>query len=469
MISWNKKMAAKYGSAAAGIVIAAVSFVLSYQGSSDFKHTYKDSEPKAVKTTSATQVCTFVDYRKASINEYDMTVTESVQKAKTSKTKSNSKKNLSFTVKMPQQNTKAVDVKNSPNGCYETRSIQNEYYTVHDIISGSTVTLNGHEMLCRMVNSEIGDSWGNEAIKAQVVAAYSYLRFNDSIGAVPTVGLKSGYSSKLESCVNAVEGQAVFYNGNIINAVYSASTAGCSTTSQDIWGTSYPYLQCVKSQYDNEDPNWGIETQLTKEKVKSIIEKNTDIKLSDNIENWFIINSAHSGKYIGSVSIDGHSSCRIDGKDTDITGITLCNLFDIKSNAMDISYKNGVFTFKSYGWGHGVGMSQWGACLYAKHGWTYDQILTHYYLNTKIGITSENSKAVERGKKAVSENENDADAVSVSADSKADKSDSKSPADSNDDSLNKDENQIQNESQSEIDDTENEDDNYLENNVTDKK
>ena len=151
------------------------------------------------------------------------------------------------------------------------------------------------------------------------------------------------------------------YNGNIINAVYSASTAGYSTTSEDIWGVSYPYLKRVKSEFDDKDPNWGIETTYTKDEVKERIESQTDIKLSDDVKNWFKIDSAFSGKYISAVTIDGHTSCTYEGSEARITGITLCNLFDVKSNAMEISYKDGVFTFKSYGWGHGVGMSQFGA------------------------------------------------------------------------------------------------------------
>ena len=57
-----------------------------------------------------------------------------------------------------------------------------------------------------------------------------------------------------------------------------------------------------------------------------------------------------------------------------------------------------MFTFKSYGWGHGVGMSQWGACYYAEAGYTYDQILTHYYVNCYLGLSSVNDKAVKRGR-----------------------------------------------------------------------
>jgi stage II sporulation protein D len=86
----------------------------------------------------------------------------------------------------------------------------------------------------------------------------------------------------------------------------------------------------------------------------------------------------------------------IDGQTT-VTARVMENLFGLKSQAFTINYSDGEFVFYSFGWGHGVGMSQWGACGYAKHGYTYDQILRHYYLNTSIELSSENSKAVQRG------------------------------------------------------------------------
>lgn len=70
-----------------------------------------------------------------------------------------------FTVEMPEDKGEYYDIKNDPANFTDTRSVADEYYTVNDIISGNIVTLNGHELLCQIVNSEIGGEWGEEAIR----------------------------------------------------------------------------------------------------------------------------------------------------------------------------------------------------------------------------------------------------------------------------------------------------------------
>lgn len=357
-------------------------------------------EAAAADTKTACEAQQFIDFRKAGITEYDMTVAQSAA----SGTKTSAKKSAEpFSVELPEDNTKIYDSMPSPLGYTRTRSVAEEYYTVYDIISGKTVTLNAHEMLCRIVYSEIGATWREDAIKAQAVAAYSYLRFNDSKGLIPTVGLKSGYPSKIERCVTAVEGQCIYYNGSIINAVYSASSAGCSAQSEYVWGGKYPYLRAVKSEYDDQDPNYGEKNEFTEDEIKAIFKKRTDIKLSDNVKDWFAVQTISSEKYIGRMTVDGHECCKVDGSWVKITGFTIQKLLGLKSNAFTIDYKDGVFTFTTYGYGHGVGMSQWGACLYARNGYTYDQILRHYYMGTTIKVSSVNEKAVERGKKTQEE------------------------------------------------------------------
>ena len=323
---------------------------------------------------------TFPKYKKAAICDYDMSAAETKSKGFKVNSAAITDPN-DFTVPFPEQDTLIYyPEKNEPLNLTATRSVAGEYFRVHDENSGSTLVLNGHELLCLMVNNEIGDSWDEDAIKAQIVAAYSHLRFNQEHGLTPTIGLRYGYSSKLESCVNAVEGQAMHYDGEIINAVYSASSAGYTTTAGDIWNMDYPYLKCVESIYDDQDVNWGIERKYSKAEVKAKLESRFNTTLSDDQTKWFSIDRAYSVVYIDTVTIDGKSECKL-------TGNQLCNLMDLKSNAITIKYKDGEFIFTSCGWGHGVGMSQWGAHYYAENGWTYDQILMHYYVDAKLELS----------------------------------------------------------------------------------
>ena len=178
------------------------------------------------------------------------------------------------------------------------------------------------------------------------------------------------------------------YDGEIINAVYSASSAGYTTTAGDIWGMNYPYLKCVESIYDDQDVNWGVEKKYSRAEVKALLEGRFGTTLSEDQTQWFKIDRAYSVVYIDTVTIDGKENCKL-------TGNQLCNLVGLKSNAITIKYKDGEFTFISYGWGHGVGMSQWGAHYYAENGWTYDQILTHYYVDAKLELSQPAANSAE--------------------------------------------------------------------------
>ncbi|SDB50780.1 stage II sporulation protein D [Ruminococcaceae bacterium FB2012] len=354
---------------------------------------------KSASEETADKMPAFIEYRKADIHEYKMASISSTPLVPLSSNEvkadeeeqSEETVQEDFTVMLPEDGTVVYDNKPSPLNYTATRSVADEYFTVKDLISGCIVTKNAHEMLCMMVFNEIGANWDEEAIKAQVVAAYTHLRYNDMIDHIPTIALKPGYPDKIERCVRAVEGQAVFYDGSIINAAYAASTAGYSADSSAIFGIAYPYLKPVVSQYDEDDPNWGCTVKISPETISKAFASKYGIVLSDDYKNWFTVLSMHSGRYVGSVSIDG-------GRAT-VSGADMRSLLKLKSSAFEINFSGGMFTFKTYGYGHGVGMSQWGAKLYADHGWTYDQILRHYYVGTTVSLTNESSKAVERGYK----------------------------------------------------------------------
>ncbi len=330
--------------------------------------------------------------RKAALEEYTMLIQidipKETQKAeKTSKKKS--KKEEKSGPPAPDavyeyDATKIYDPDPEEVKLTKTRSIANEYYNVFDERSGTYRTVNGHELLCQMINNEIGSGWADEAIKAQTVAAYCHLRFCDEHGIVPTIGMNADYNDKLEKLVSSVEGQALYYDGSIINAVYSASTAGYSVESERIWDIDYPYLRCVVSKYDKDDPYYGLETVLPQSEVKAALESACGIVMSDNAENWFVPEDIYSGRYVGYINIDGQKR---------ITCRTLQDTFDLKSQALRIDVRDGNVIFRTFGWGHGVGMSQWGAKGYADHGWSYDRILRHYYLDTELKLSESNVPA----------------------------------------------------------------------------
>lgn len=205
----------------------------------------------------------------------------------------------------------------------------------------------------------------------------------------------SNYPAKIEKCVSAVEGQCVTYKGSIINAMYFASGAGYTADCYNVFGVSYPYLKPVVSKYDSKDPNYGTVTRLTAAQVKSKLESKLGFKLSDDVKNWFSVSAVHGGKYVKTLVIDG-------GK-AKMSGEAARWLFGLKSSAFEITYSDGMFSFKTYGYGHGVGMPQWGAKLYADKGYTYDQILRHYYVNTKVTVSEPSLKALKRGNMSTAE------------------------------------------------------------------
>lgn len=263
-------------------------------------------------------------------------------------------------------------------GNYKTRDISKEKHTVKNIDTGEVVTSNGFDILCQVVNGEMGSGYSTEALKAQAVAAYTTILYCESRNEVPVLGLKKNYSTKIRQAVEAVEGLVCTYDGKVINAVFSASSSGVTAASENAWGGRLPYLISVEGKYDSIDPNYGVKVTVPITMAEMNLKYRCGFKLSNDPGEWFRIVSTYDGRYVKSVQIS-------NGKT--VSGDFIKSLFNLKSNAFTISYKNNMFTFTTYGYGHGVGMSQEGAQLYAvKDGLKFDQILKHYYTGIDIEL-----------------------------------------------------------------------------------
>lgn len=267
----------------------------------------------------------------------------------------------------------------------------NEILTVNDFDTGM-VSGKAIDIVSRIVANEIGGAFAPEAIKAQAVAAYSYIKYFNERDNYPSVLLEDNVPDSIRVLVASVIGQAVYYDGEIIQAVYSASSAGYTASAANVWGNDVPYLQSVFCELDEEyDPNYGHKATFTSSEIKSNVYNACGITLEGDPYDWFEIIDRLDGKYVGKMTIGGYDSyIDSDGDETEITGRVFRERimgFDIRSTAFDIDYDETTdeFTITTYGYGHGVGMSENGADNLATYwGWDYKQILEFYYTGAYI-------------------------------------------------------------------------------------
>ena len=257
-------------------------------------------------------------------------------------------------------------------------------------VSGSAV-----DIVSRIVENEVAHTFAPEAIKAQAVTAYTFAKYSNLRGKAPYCVLKDTASDSVRTLVQSVIGEGIYYNGELIQAVYSASSAGCTASSQNVWGGYIPYLQSVYCELDElYDPNYGKTVTFSEDEMRQRIANKANIQLSGDPSTWFEIQTRvenQGGKYVGNMTIGGNEYfLDNDGDTLRITGRRFREIimdYDIRSSAFDIAYNpdSRSFTITTYGYGHGVGLSQHGANNLAKYwGWDYKRILTFYFQGTDV-------------------------------------------------------------------------------------
>lgn len=259
--------------------------------------------------------------------------------------------------------------------------------------NGTIVRGTALDIIAQIVTNEVGGSFSPEAIKAQAVAAYTNVKRCNIAGEATSVVLKeNSVTNKVKEIIAPVIGEAIYYNGSLIQAAYSASSAGYTASSKEVWGVDYPYLKSVYCELDAQyDPNYGVKKTFTSSEIKSKVFDKTGIVLSGDPSQWLNIVDYAEGKYVGKMTVGGNSSyINSSGKSVSITGRVFRETimsYDIRSSAFDVSYDSSsdLFTFTTYGYGHGVGLSQNGANALATYkGYTYKEILEFYYQGATV-------------------------------------------------------------------------------------
>lgn len=267
--------------------------------------------------------------------------------------------------------------------------------TIDVTMNGVPQTMDLVECLAMIAQNELGNNQPIEAYKAQAVAAHSWIL---SQGSYPSVG-GAAYSSTVYEAVKQVATVLITYNDKVCFTPYCASVGLGTVSCKDVWGTDRAYLQAVESPYDKQYArNWNTNgnssgtARYSRETVRERVQEVLGIDLSaiENPNEWFTVLERNPFGYVTQMRIgnDASGSTTCSGrwfrenlliyKSVDGRTLRSCS-FDWDFNA-----EIDCFIFDVYGYGHGVGMSQWGAIGYAYNGWSYDQILAHYYIGTTL-------------------------------------------------------------------------------------
>lgn len=264
-----------------------------------------------------------------------------------------------------------------------------EQLSVYDQVTGTYYTAGAREIIARAVVGEIWNEFPNEAVKAQAVAEYTYIKKNNEMGVSPTTALKTDVYDRIYKLVDEVLGEAIYYNGEMIQSVFFASSCGYTNSAENVWGVDYPYLRSVDCSLDKTtDPNWGSTDSYSSDYIKNAVQNTLGIALTGDPSKWFKINSRLDNRehgWVTSISVGGMT--KANGKTIDGRTIREKVLgYSLKSAAFDLKYdkSSDKFIFTTYGHGHGVGLSQYGAKALAENGYTYKQILQHYFTGVEI-------------------------------------------------------------------------------------
>ena len=266
---------------------------------------------------------------------------------------------------------------------------------------GRISSLTMADYLWRVVAAEMPASFEPEALKAQAVTARTYTLYQMSIGADPAHpdadmctdpgccqayiepedaaanwgDQAPAYTAKIAQAVSSTDGQAVLYDGAPIDAVFFSSAAGRTLDAVEVWGGSVPYLASVESPEGDEVPGYRSTVEVPLDEFRDLfLAQHPEADLSGPAEGWFqdLVPSSSGG--VDTVEVGGVA----------VTGAALRSLLGLRSATFTVAVQGEALVFSVTGYGHGVGMSQYGANAMAREGATYLDILTHYYTGVTV-------------------------------------------------------------------------------------
>ena len=265
--------------------------------------------------------------------------------------------------------------------------------TINVTMNGTAQTMDLVQCLAMVAQNELGPNAPAEAYKAQCVATHCWILSQSGYPSV--LGATPGAAAL--AAAQEVAHVLVTYNGNVCFTPYFASASTGTASSADVWGGERAWLQAVDSPYDQSvATHWntnGATSGTARFARATLLERIKDklgLDLTDVDPNqWFSIQSANAYGWVAKIRVGPEGSGQtVKGtwfRESLLAGQSVDGR-SLRSQCFTVSYDAELdcFLFDVYGYGHGCGMSQWGAIGYAQNGWDYRQILTHYFTGTTI-------------------------------------------------------------------------------------
>lgn len=281
-----------------------------------------------------------------------------------------------------------------------------ETFKVFRTSAGKVEEIPADDYICGVVAAEMPASYGEEALKAQAAAAFTYACYkrnynlshpsagssiggadltddyhhDDSYLSQQDAKAKWGSSfaadwAKISAAVSAVRNKVITYNGKPIEALFFSASPGETESSKNVWGDDVPYLVPVDSTWDKDAPDFASTVKISGDAFKETVRSSyAGVTFGASPAQWLSIGKKSQSGLVLEANLCGKT----------VTGGSVMSLFKLRSAAFDVGYANGTFTFTVRGDGHDVGMSQYGAGYLAKQGEKWDAIVKHYYKGVSI-------------------------------------------------------------------------------------
>ena len=302
---------------------------------------------------------------------------------------------LAFTAPFAFSLVRSLQAKSEP----EEALVQTEQTRYIRLKDGDNVTdMDMHSYLVGVVAAEMPALFPAEALKAQAVAARTYAMYCTGLSRHENADICSysgccqawmsdealkerwgadygKYRAMVSAAVTASAGEYLSYQGQPVLAAFYSSSAGATENSSQIWNPT-PYLISVPSPETAENlPQLISQVRVAALDLRdAILSEYPQADLSGAPESWLGRTRESASGRVDSLDIGGVS----------VAGTRLRQLFSLRSTDFQLSYDGTDFVFTVAGYGHGVGMSQYGAKLMAEAGAGYESILSHYYPGTSL-------------------------------------------------------------------------------------